>query len=143
MGVLMQEVNITTVHIVPVLIVVAVLLQTGWKETEAQEVPPEASAISEYLDELSITFHSIIEVCEWRAFRLHNFRWCLVVFTTIWSGVLSLGDEFSHLQAADVSLRSLFSCAVLGKKTRAFSGSRRLHGHGNLCYNFENSGLNP
>lgn len=40
---------------------VSAFIQTGWKETEAQEVPPEASAISEYLDELSITFHSIVE----------------------------------------------------------------------------------
>ncbi|KAG0576269.1 hypothetical protein KC19_5G067900 [Ceratodon purpureus] len=40
---------------------ISAFIQTGWKETEAQEVPPEASAVSEYLDELSITFHSIIE----------------------------------------------------------------------------------
>jgi len=45
-------------------------MQTGWKETEAQEVPPEASTLSEYLDDLKMTFYSTLEVCGRKSFRL-------------------------------------------------------------------------
>lgn len=47
------------------------------------------------------------------------------------------------VESTDVSLGSLFSCAVLGKKARTFSGNRGLYGHGSLCYNVENSRINP
>lgn len=40
---------------------ISAFIQTGWKETEAQEVPPEASTLSEYFDDLKITFHSTVE----------------------------------------------------------------------------------
>jgi len=40
---------------------ISAFIQTGWKEAEAQEVPPEASALSEYMDDLETTFRSTLE----------------------------------------------------------------------------------
>lgn len=40
---------------------ISAFIQTGWKKTESQEVPPEGAILSEYLDDLKIAFSSTLE----------------------------------------------------------------------------------
>jgi len=63
-------------------------MQTGWKEAEAQEVPPEASALSEYINDLETTFRSTVEVCGRKALYLHILRYLALPGSILTSGFM-------------------------------------------------------
>lgn len=125
-------------------------IQTGWKKTESQEVPPEGAILSEYLDDLKIAFSSTLEVS--------ILALSVIPFPFFWYGVVSIHWEFGAFAVGSGLLfRSCFHvcsnfctsywcgvpCAVLGKKTRTFDSNRGFLRYGNLCRHFEGFRIKP